>query len=150
MLQSPDPEKPYMVTTDASDQAVRGVFSQERHPIAYMSRKLNPAEQNYATHEKETLTIVEALREWKHYLEGNHFKVIMDHLSLKYLHTQLTLSKRQARWIETLSEFDMEIEYQPGATNVVADALSHPLIINNILQVKDVLIEEVKEVYKSI
>src|SRR5437588_4664713 len=148
ILQSPDPEKPYTVTTDASDQAVGGVLYQDRHPIAYMSRKLNPAEQNYATHEKETLAIVEALREWRYYLEGNHFKVITDHLSLKYLHTQPTLSKRQARWMETLSEFDMEIEYQPGATNVVADALSRPPTINNILQVKSDLMKEVKEAYK--
>src|SRR5437588_12866604 len=50
--------------------------------------------------------------------------------------------------METLLEFNMEIEYQPGATNVVADALSHPPIINNILQVKSDLMEEVKEAYK--
>ena len=137
-----------MVTTDASDQAVGGVLSQDRHPIAYMSRKLNLAKQNYATYEKETLAIVETLREWRHYLEGNHFKVITDHLLLKYLHTQPTLSKRQARWMETLSEFDMEIEYQPGATNVVADALSRPPTINNIFQVKSDLMEEVKKAYK--
>ena len=52
-----------MVTTDVSDQAIGEVLSQDKHPIAYMSRKLNSVKQNYATHEKETLTIVEALRE---------------------------------------------------------------------------------------
>ena len=92
---------------------------------------------------------MEVLREWRYYLKGNYFKIITDHLSLKYLYIQPTLSKRQARWMETLLEFDMEIEYQPGATNVVADALSHPPTINNILQVKSDLMEEVKEVYKS-
>src|SRR3954470_3464396 len=51
--------------------------------------------------------------------------------------------------METLSEFDMEVEYQPGVTNVVADALSRPPTINNILQVKSDLMEEVKEAYKS-
>src|SRR5207249_11262791 len=91
---------------------------------------------------------VEALREWRYYLEGNHFKVITDHLLLKYLYTQPTLSKRQARWMETLLEFDMEIEYQPGATNIIADALSHSPIINNILQVKSDLMGEVKGAYK--
>ena len=33
--------------------------------------------------------------------------------------------------METLSEFDMEIEYQPGATNVVADALSRKAYLDN-------------------
>ena len=50
--------------------------------------------------------------------------------------------------METLSEFDMEIEYQPGVTNVITDTLSHLPTINNIFQVKNDLMEEVKEVYK--
>ena len=63
ILQNADPAKEYLVTTDASDLAIGAVISQEDHPIAYYSRKLNPAEQNYATHEKETLAIVDAVRE---------------------------------------------------------------------------------------
>ena len=35
--------------------------------------------------------------------------------------------------METLLEFDMKIEYQLGATNVVTDTLSYSLTINNIL-----------------
>src|SRR4051812_30559121 len=42
----------------------------------------------------------------------------------------------------------MEIEYQLGVTNIVIDALSHSPTINNILQVKSDLMEEVKESYK--
>ena len=94
------------------------------HPIAYESRKLNAAEGNYATHEKELLAVIHALRTWRHYLLGNHFIVVTDHNSLKYLHTQPTLSRRQARWAEFLAEFDFEIVYRPGKSNVVADALS--------------------------
>ena len=50
--------------------------------------------------------------------------IVTDHNSLKYLHTQPTLSRRQARWAEFLAEFDFEIVYRPGKSNVVADALS--------------------------
>ena len=90
----------------------------------YGSQKLNAAEGNYATHEKELLAMIHALQTWRHYLLGNNFIVVTDHNSLKYLHTQPTLSRRQARWAEFLAEFDFQIVYRPGKSNVVADALS--------------------------
>ena len=38
--------------------------------------------------------------------------------------TQPNLSKRQARWLDFLAEFDFIVDYRPGKSNVVADALS--------------------------
>jgi len=118
VLQTFDPSKPVVLTTDASELAIGAVISQDDHPVAFHSRKLSGAELNYATHEKELLALVN----WRHYLEGRHFTVIIDHL--KYLHTQPTLSRRQARWMEKLAEYDFDIQYRPGKENVVADALS--------------------------
>ena len=92
--------------------------------MAYESRKMNAAEGNYAMHERKLLPVIHALRTWWHYLLGNHFIVVTDHNSLKYLQTQPTLSRRQARWAELLAEFDFDIVYRPGKSNVVADALS--------------------------
>ena len=83
-----------------------------------------PAERNYPVHEQEELAIVKALKEWRHYLHGQPFKVYTDHRSLTHLFTQPSLSKRQLRWMEFLSEFDFTIEYIKGEQNVVADALS--------------------------
>ena len=100
------------MTTDVSDFAIGVVLSQVwddgEHPIAYESRKLNAAKGNYAMHEKELLVVIHALRTLHHYLLGNHFTVATNHNSLKYLHTQPTLSRRQARWAEFLAEFDFE------------------------------------------
>ena len=48
---------------------------------------MNVAEVNYATHERELLAVIHALRTWRHYLLGNHIIVVMDHNSLKYLQT---------------------------------------------------------------
>ena len=46
----PDPTKPFIVTTDASDLAIGAVLSQDQgkgeQPIAYESQKLSPAKQN--------------------------------------------------------------------------------------------------------
>ena len=90
-----------MVTTDASNFAIGAVLSQDdgkgHRPIAFKSRKLSPAEQKLATHEKELLAIIHALDHWRCYLEGVEFDVITDHQSLKYINTQPTLSRLQAK-----------------------------------------------------
>ena len=61
---------------------------------------------------------------------GTHFIVVTDHNSLKYLQTQSTLSRRQAKWSEFLAEFDFEIVYRPGKGNMVADALSRLQVVD--------------------
>jgi transposase InsO family protein len=129
-LALPNDKGTFIVKTDASDKALGAVLKQvdpeshETHPIAFESEKLHDAELNYATHEKELLAIVHALKTWRHYLDGQHFLIHTDHHSLRYLDTQPSLSKRQARWMETLAEFDYTIKYKPGKTNSVADVLS--------------------------
>ena len=113
---------------DASDFAIVAILSQVwddgEHLVEYESRKMNAAEENYAMHERELLAVIHALQTWRHYLLGNHFIVVTNHNSLKYLQTQPTLSRRQARWVELLAKFDFDIVYRPGKSNVVADALS--------------------------
>ena len=114
--------------TDASDFAMGAVLSQVwddgEHPIAYESRKMNAAEMNSSTHERELLVVIHALRVWRHYLLGKPFQIVTEHHSLKYLMTQRNLSKRQTRWVEMVAEFDFEVVHRPGKSNVVADALS--------------------------
>lgn len=128
VLAIPDPELPFEVTTDASDFAVGGVLSQDQgqgsQPVAFTSRKMNPAERNYAAHEKETLAIMHALSKWRVYLEGRRFTVYTDHATLQHFPEQPKLSRRQARWMEKMQEYDFVIKYLPGKQNVVADAVS--------------------------
>ena len=127
------PGAPTTLTTDASDLAIGAVLMQDvgngPQPVAFNSRKLSPAERNYATHEKEALAIKDSLKVWRHYLMGIHFTCITDHHALRYLTTQPTISQRQARWMQLMQQFDFDIVYRPGKTNVVADALSrHPTL----------------------
>jgi len=132
----PDPKLPFTVTTDASEYAIGAVLSQNQgkgeQPIVYESRKLTSAEQNYPIHEKELLAIIHAIRLWRPYLEGQKFTVVTDHASLEYIKTQGNLSKRQARWLETLQANDFDVKYKPGKDNVVADALSRQTHLTNI------------------
>jgi hypothetical protein len=128
VLRSPDPDLPYVVTTDASDFAVGAVLSQDDgagdRPVAFTSSTLNETRQRYAAYDKEMFAILEALRVWRPYLAGKPFTIVTDHAPLQYLQTQATLSPRQARWLDRLSEYQFTIVYKPGRLNTVADALS--------------------------
>ena len=124
----PDQKLPYTVTTDSSSYAVGATLSQDHgrglQPVAYMSHRMSPAEMNYPTHEQELLAVMLALTEWRHYLLGHRFTIVTDHHSLTYLNTQPNLSRRQARWVERLAEYDFDIVYAAGKSNRAADALS--------------------------
>jgi hypothetical protein len=125
---TPRPDLPFTVTTDASDLAVGAVLSQDdgkgERPVAYTSSTLSAAQRKYATYDKEMFAILEAIRVWRPYLAGKPFTIVTDHAPLKYLQSQTTLSPRQARWVDRLSEYQFTIVYKPGRLNAVADALS--------------------------
>jgi RNase H-like domain found in reverse transcriptase/Reverse transcriptase (RNA-dependent DNA polymerase)/Integrase zinc binding domain/Ty3 transposon capsid-like protein/Chromo (CHRromatin Organisation MOdifier) domain len=126
-----DPTKKIILETDASDFALGAVLSQvfddkSTYPIAFYSRKLSPAEQNYPIFDKEMLAIIAALIEWRSYLEGSSspFIIYTDHKNLEYFTTTKSLNRRQARWSEILPNYDFTIVYRPGSRNGKADALS--------------------------
>ena len=138
VLKLPDPTSSFIMMTDASNIGIGAVLSQKEggrlRPVAFLSRKLKAAEQNYAAHEKELLSIVYALQAWRIYLHNRKFDILTDHHPLVYLDTQPTLSRRQARWLEYMQEFKYNIRYIKGSKNVAADALSRNPI-NSLLTV---------------
>lgn len=134
ILAFPDFSKQFMLTTDASGFAIGGILSQERnkkeHPVAYASRTLNKAEQNYSTIEKELLAIVWCVKHYHQYLYGRKFKIITDHRPLVWLMNLKDPHSRLARWRIMLEDYDYEIVYKKGALNTNADALSrNPVLV---------------------
>ena len=87
---------------------------------------MTKAECNYDIHDKELLAIMQALREWRKYAEGNPHtvKVITDHKNLVPFMTTKELNGRQIRWSEELSKFNIKIEYRPGKEGEKPDALT--------------------------
>eukprot|EP00253_Pinus_taeda_P003664 PITA_03664 len=118
-----DPEKDYVVCTDASKECVGGVLMQEGKVIAYESRKLKEHEQKYYAYDLELTDVVHALKMWRHYLIGKKFLLMTDHHSLTNYFNQPTLNARQAWWVDFLSGFDFEITHLKGKENRVVDAL---------------------------
>lgn len=124
----PDFPKKCFVTCDASKVAIGGILEQEGedgevHPIAYFSRKLNPAESRNSTVEQELLAVVGAISHWREYLVGRPFTIVTDHRPLKWLMNLKTPNSRLVRWILSLAEFDFDVRYRPGMASGNADTL---------------------------
>ncbi|MBW0487784.1 hypothetical protein O181_027499 [Austropuccinia psidii MF-1] len=125
-----NPSLPTIVDTDASDYALGALLSQVndsgKHPIAFDSCKLLPAELNYEVHDKELLGIVWALKGWRAFLLSlsNTFEVLTYHSSLQYFMSSKFLTCCQACWAEFISEFHFTITYHPGMLDTLPDALS--------------------------
>lgn len=76
------------------------------------------------THDLELATIIHALKMWRHYILGRQFVLMSDHIGVRYFFDQPNLSVKQARWLATINEFNIEIRYIKGKENRVADSLS--------------------------
>ncbi|KAG7578981.1 Reverse transcriptase domain [Arabidopsis thaliana x Arabidopsis arenosa] len=124
VLALPEQGEPYAVYTGASRLGLGCVLMHHGKVIAYASRQLRKHEGNYPTHDLEMAAVVFALKIWRFYLYGGKVQVFTDHKSLKYILTQPELNLRQRRWMTLVADYDLEIAYHPGKTNLVTDALS--------------------------
>ena len=94
---------------------------QEGRPIAFYIRKLNPAQTNYTVTEKELLSIVETLKEFRTILLGQKIKVYTDHQNLTFAKHN---SDRVMRWRLYIEEYSPDLTFIAGKDIAVADALS--------------------------
>lgn len=134
VLVYPQFDKPFIVTTDASGYALGAVLSQIQdnieRPIAFASRTLNDAETRYATNEKEALAIIWAVNKFRPYLYGTKFTLVTDHKPLTFIKSS-EKNQKILRWRLDLEDYDYEVKYREGKSNVVADALSRmPVEVN--------------------
>ena len=97
MLAYPNFNLAFKIYTDASLRQMGSVIVQNNRPIAFFSRKLNDPQRNYTTTEKEILSIIEALKEFKSILWGQKIKVYMDHKNLIHKASGSS-SKHVMRW----------------------------------------------------
>lgn len=124
-----DPKLPTEVHTDASSVGYGAVLLQT-HPdgnkrvVAYFSRTTQGAESRYHSYELETLAVVKALQNFRHYLIGLQFKLITDCNALKSTERKKDLLPRVARWWIYLQDFTFDMEYRKGTMMSHADYLS--------------------------
>ena len=104
VLAAPDLDKKMRMEVNTSDYAMRRVLSMEYkdklwRPVAFLSKSLNEMERNYKIYDKEILVIIRGLENWRHLLEGTHFKfeIWTDHKNLEYFMKVQKLNCRQAQ-----------------------------------------------------
>ena len=128
VLGYPDPDKQYVLDTDASDIGVGAVLSQiedgVERVIAYYSKTLAPPERNYCVTRKELLAVIKAVKHFRPYIYGRRFRLRTDHASLRWLCLRKEPSNQVARWLEILAEFQYTLEHRAGVKHGNADGLS--------------------------
>jgi len=123
-----DEKLPFVLKTDASDNAISATLNQEGRPVAFFSRTLNKCELHQSSVEKEACAIVEAIRKWAHLLSGCRLTVVTDQQSVSFMydvrHPSRIKNERIMRWRMQLKEFDFEVVFRSGKLNSVPDVLS--------------------------
>ena len=126
ILIHPDFNKPFILSTDWCINGIGAVLAQmvdgHERPVAFISRSLRPAEENYTAFEGELLAVVWATEVFRPYLAGQKFQLFTDHKAL----ISLEKSKvgRVLRWINHLQEFEYDIEHRKGEHNANSDCPS--------------------------
>ena len=99
VLSLPNFSKQIIVETDALGSGLGTVLMQEGKPVAYFSKAITGRALGRSTYEKELMTIVHSIHQWRNYLLGRHFRIRTDHSSLKYLlEQQITTMDQQSSW----------------------------------------------------
>ena len=90
ILAFPDIDCVFRLESNTSDYPTGAVLSIEKegvwHPVAFSSHSMMPQKQNYPIADKEMLLVIQALEQWRHYLEGarHQFEIWNDHANLQW------------------------------------------------------------------
>ena len=141
LIQFYDLQKPLCIECDASKQGIGCVMLQPDDniasntvdgipsnlwPVAYASKSLSKAEQNYANIERELLGVVFSLETFKHFTSGRQTNIITDRKLLTSLFSKClaNTSPRLARMMLCISDYNANVLYQKGSKMFLSDALS--------------------------
>ena len=128
ILAYPDPSTEFVLDTDASGYGIGAVLAQvqegKERVIAYGSKSLTKEERRYCVTKRELLAVVYFLKQYRHYLYGQKFRIRTDHGALRWLTNFKDPQGQVARWLEVLGTYNFEIEHRPGLRHGNADALS--------------------------
>ena len=134
-LQYPNPNKPFMLFTDALKQSYLGILHQEETPhhlgtevnlipIAYFFGSFGRTQQLWNTTQKECYAVYRSIQKFEFYLAGTKCTLYRDHKPLPPFFTPGMSTPVLDRWALELQQFNIKSQHIQGKQNVVADAIS--------------------------
>ena len=127
----PNPATETILQTDASLNGLGAWLRQvgndgKERIVAMRSRALTPTESRYSNIERECLAVQWGLEKFEYYLLGRHVKIETDHAPLEQIFKKSIAASpaRLQRLLLRCMKFDVNVQYKPGRSIPVADALS--------------------------
>ena len=152
ILQYPEPNKSYVLFTDASKYGLAEVLTQPYeqidksnqlttnvhssrwktvyHPVSYISELFRGSQLNWAALTKEAYAIYMSVRKLSFYLTNADVLIRSDHLPLKKFLKQSTINSKVNNWPIKLESYNLKFEYIQGIQNTLADTLSRLIEID--------------------
>ena len=143
--------RPFKLHTDACRSSLGAVLYQTDDNgmdavIAFSCRSLTMAKSHYPAHKLEFLTLKWAVIEKFHkYLYGSAFDVYTDNNSLTYVLIKAKLDAANHCWVASLANYNFQLYYRAGKTNIDANALSRVFCLGCMPDTSDMHIQVTAE-----
>ena len=130
LLQFPDPNKPYTLYTDASNNAYSGILcqpvdnNQDIRPVAYFSGTFIAQKKSWCATEKEAHAVLKSMQHFDYYIQCGKCTLHCNHKPLEpFLSRGMKIAKLD-RWAMLLQEYDITFVHIKGKDNILADTIS--------------------------
>ena len=142
VLKYADTSKPYTLYTDASKFGWAGVLTQSHttvidgksittdHSVTFVSGLFRGSQLNWATLMKEAFAIYMSVKKLSFHLTDAQILLRSDHKPLEKFLQKNTLNSKVNNWAMELEAFNIQFDYIKGSNNVLADTLSHLVVID--------------------
>ena len=128
ILLYPNPDKKYIVYTNASDKACGAQLSQEHNgmefSIAFLSHTFIETQSKWSITEQEAYGIYCTITKWNYYLQGADIIVRNDHKPLAWFLNGKNANNKVNRWSMELATYNISFKWISEAKNKAADCLS--------------------------
>ena len=142
ILKYADTSKPYTLYTDASKFGWAGVLTQSHttvidgkstttdHPVTFVSGLFRGSQLNWAALMKEAFAIYMSVKKLSFYLTVATILLRSDHKPLEKFLQKNTLNSKVNNCAMELEAFNIQFDYIKGSSNILADTLSHLIVID--------------------